>query len=272
MIENNIFTIDIEITNYCHFDCIYCDAGRINDKINININTIELIIKYINSYLPEYKINLRTNNGEPFLHPHFDKVIAELMKLHSYSFILMTNGSVPFTSFNINYSLFHQIYISIHVDINNKDTKYFHNVLNNIYFLLDNKITPYIYIMKSRITKETQIMEVYNIIFDIFMYYHINSNNFQIITAHPNDIYKDENYDYFKSKNVKFNIPVYNYRAIKLYANGQLNYKCPQIKTTKMFLKVAYLPSVWKYIRQHINNKIICKWSYCFSPLCTKAN
>jgi len=89
---------------YCSYNCIYCECGWTNDIINYNefpnpediINELEQKLKNIN----ENDIDVITfaGNGEPTLHPQFDKIVDAVIFLRnkyipSKKIALLSNSS-----------------------------------------------------------------------------------------------------------------------------------------------------------------------------------
>ena len=137
----NIFQIEIDLTNYCNFSCIYCGTSKLynkEEKRNIQIDEIQKIVKLINTYFYEFDLDICIKDGEPFLNENIGEILNELYKVKSSLGIrIFTNGSIPLNKFNILYPIVAKFYISLHTDILSNDFFLKTVTLNNIRFLLE---------------------------------------------------------------------------------------------------------------------------------------
>ena len=92
MQDNRIQEITIEITNKCNMRCRICNIWREKPRF-IEFNLIRDFIKSVSTH---YKIgSISLTGGEPFLHPHFEKILR-LMSVFKKS------GLIEFFDINTN--------------------------------------------------------------------------------------------------------------------------------------------------------------------------
>ena len=221
---SNTLRITIDITNYCNFNCIYCSLGIPYTHLllpqKLTIHDVKIITMYVNRYLSNYNIDCCIRGGEPTLHNEFDKIIKELTHIKKLNnLILYTNGSISFTKYNINYCVFNELRISVHVDevLNRQD--YFNIILNNINWLLSNNIVPIIFIMRSIKTKSDKLNQILNTLSSIFIMNNIKPTTIKIVDANPTENYTNTKYDYSKVDSIYnqgYKEPVYYRRAINI--------------------------------------------------------
>ncbi len=100
-----IENIDIELTNQCNFNCMYCYVDR-TQVTHLDILTLKNII----DFCAENNVsNITLTGGEPFLYKHFDELMAIIEKRDDINFSFFSNGSFlkkvfkkyDFSQFNI---------------------------------------------------------------------------------------------------------------------------------------------------------------------------
>lgn len=82
--------VEIDLTNSCNYNCLYCRNGMLNKKEYIDYDDVKKII------LELYKnniFNVNISGGEPTLHPHFEDII-KLLNEYNIVWNLTTNGSL----------------------------------------------------------------------------------------------------------------------------------------------------------------------------------
>ena len=85
---HNIENIDIELTNKCNFDCIYCYVNRTDEK-HLDL----LYIQNILNFCLDNKIkNITFTGGEPFLYKNIDSLM-KLINDFKIEATFFTNGS-----------------------------------------------------------------------------------------------------------------------------------------------------------------------------------
>jgi len=89
--------INIELTNRCNQQCIFCPVNRkdvkkpiVRKKTDMKIEDFERIIKNYKKYC--YLVNI-SHHGESFLHPNFREAIA-ILKKYKVPYSITTNGSL----------------------------------------------------------------------------------------------------------------------------------------------------------------------------------
>lgn len=270
---NNKLRLTLSATNYCNLNCKYCSMelpykstlqhGELSDI------DIKVVVTYINTYFPDFSIECSIAGGEPMLNTHLDKMLSELKHLHKVNkYILLTNGTIPFNSYTLDYNIFDELRISIHVATLHQYPKYIEIVLDNIRYLLKNKISPQIYIMKSIDAKN--INTIYNYVNDIFTIYNIQHKQIDIVDTFSTNYYSNPEYDYSKVNslyNQNYQLPVYYRRAIKIKPDMTCIYNCDLASQIVIRNNNAYYPHVWKYIQKHINDKIVCELPTCVCPI-----
>jgi len=83
-----IENIDIELTNKCNFNCIYCYVKR-DKTTHLKVSLLETILKYCEKN--DVK-NITLTGGEPFLYKNFDYLI-HLIENTDINITFFTNGS-----------------------------------------------------------------------------------------------------------------------------------------------------------------------------------
>ena len=81
-------------SKFCNFNCIYCECGWTKDKMpKINFHTRSKVKKMLSEKLGEMsgnneKLDIITfaGNGEPTLHPEFDKIIDDTIEIRNELF------------------------------------------------------------------------------------------------------------------------------------------------------------------------------------------
>lgn len=275
----NIFQIEIDLTNYCNFSCIYCGTSKLynkEEKRNIQIDEIQKIVKLINTYLYEFDLDICIKDGEPLLNENIVDILNELQKIKSSLDIrLFTNGSILLNKFNIAHFLFTKFYISLHTDILSKNYLLKTITINNIRFLLEkykeNKINNRlkIYIMKSKNTSINQIDLLRLEILTLYKKYNINKDYIEIIEAVPNHIYINNNYVFDKQCDMYKRGVVYYRKSIKIKSNMTVKYKCPLV-TNQLKEKNIYSVSLWKELRDNAKNIGICTYKDICPIFCYK--
>lgn len=280
--NNNIFRIGIDITNYCNFNCPYCVLDIPYKNIhpcNISISDIKCIVMYINMLfvnrnkpkIYQYAIDFCVRGGEPTLHNEFDKIINELYHIKLLNrLILLTNGSIPFNYYNIDYSVFNELRISIHIDILKREPHYLKIIINNIVFLLKHKIIPIIYIMKSNNVSNSELNYYIYIINSLYINYNASVKNINIIDVFPTKNYINTKYDYTKINSIynqKYKKPVYYRRSIKISTDMTCHYSCELASKINIPINSVYSIKTWKYLYRHLNEQIICELPTCTCPI-----
>lgn len=79
-------------SKFCNFNCIYCECGWTPGKgqMKSDFHSVELIVNKLDDFLRDYKKRGNTidtitfaGNGEPTLHPKFEEVIDETIRLRN---------------------------------------------------------------------------------------------------------------------------------------------------------------------------------------------
>lgn len=271
----NNFRLTFDITNFCNFNCIYCSLGipylknKIYDKLSIN--DIKIIVMYVNMYLAKYNIICCIRGGEPTLHNEFDKIINELRFIKKLSnMILLTNGSIPLNTYVIDYSIFNDLRISVHVDIVANQSQYMDIILKNIIWLLENNITPSVHIMKSIKTQQNDLDRIFDIILNLFTTHNNNTQFIKIVDTSSTENYINDKFDYSKVDsmyNQKYDKPVYYCRAIKITPKMTWHYSCDLTTNISSPTNNLYSLHSWRYLQQNADKKIICKLPTCTCPI-----
>lgn len=273
--NNRFFCLTLDITNYCNFNCKYCSLGipyRQNyGHIDMSINDIKIIVMYINKYLQNHIIECRIRGGEPTLNKNLSEIIKEIQNIKKLrNLILLTNGSIPLNTYQIDYSLFNELRISVHTDTLEHKLNYFTIILNNIIFLLQNSIVPYIHIMKSIYTKNNILMSFFEQIVNLFNKYNVSTNSIEIKDTFSTENYINPKYVYTKIEslyNQHYELPVFYRSAIKIKPDMSYQYSCQIAKEYELPTNNAFLSNTWRYIKNHVNDKIICKSENCVCPI-----
>ena len=271
----NIFRLTIDITNYCNFDCKYCTLSiPYNYSLvhrDISVNDIKVIVMYVNKYLSNYKIDCCIRGGEPTLHSKFDEIINELKYIkYLNNLILLTNGSILLNNYNVDYSIFNELRVSIHTDTIQHIPYYLDIILNNIEFLLKLNVVPVIHIMKSIETYEYELNNLLFVITNLFDKYSIDTKEIEIVDTFSTINYINNNYDYSKVNSIYnqgYKKPVYYCRAIKITPDMTYHYSCELASNISIPINNIYLIETWKYIQQYLNKKIVCNLSSCTCPI-----
>lgn len=82
--------VEIDLTNKCNYNCLYCRNGKIIDKSELDIFTIKKIVEELKEN-NIFSVNL--SGGEPLLHSHFVEII-ELFYDNGITWNLTSNGSL----------------------------------------------------------------------------------------------------------------------------------------------------------------------------------
>lgn len=79
-------------SKFCNFNCIYCECGWTPGKgqMKSDFHSVEDVILRLDRFLKEYKTNNKkidtitfAGNGEPTLHPKFEEIIDETIRLRN---------------------------------------------------------------------------------------------------------------------------------------------------------------------------------------------
>lgn len=275
MINDNIFRLTIDITNYCNFDCKYCTLSIPYKQAlihkNLSINDTKIIVMYANKYLTGYNIDCSIRGGEPTLHNEFNKIVDELKRIKSLNnLILLTNGSILLKSYNVDYSIFSELRISIHADTIQRKPHYLDIILNNIEFLLSRKIIPVIHIMKSTETPLHEQNSLLATVISLFNKYNADTRDIEITDTFSTENYTNTKYDYSKVDSIYnqgYKEPVYYRRAIKITPDMTCHYSCELASKIAIPINNAYSLKTWKYIAEHADEKIVCKLDTCTCPI-----
>lgn len=271
----NTFRLTIDITNYCNFDCKYCTLSIPYKQAlihkNLSIKDTKIIVMYANKYLTGYNIDCSIRGGEPTLHNEFDKIVDELRRIKSLNnLILLTNGSIPLRNYNVDYSIFSELRISIHADTIQRKPHYLDIILNNIEFLLSRKIIPVIHIMKSTETLLHELDSLLATVISLFNKYNVDTRDVEITDTFSTENYTNTKYDYSKVDSIynqRYKEPVYYRRAIKITPDMTCHYSCDLVANIKWTSNNIYYPYTWNYILQHINETTICEFYQCTCPI-----
>ena len=270
----NIFQIEIDLTNYCNFSCIYCGTSKLynnEEKKNMQIDEIKKIVQFINTYLSEFDLDICIKDGEPLLNENIGGILNELCKITSSLGIrLFTHGSIPLNKLKIPYPLLTKFYISLHTDILSNDFFLKTITISNIRFLLEHykkkkrtiENLLKIHIMKSKNTPANKIDLLYLEILALYIKYNINKNSVEIIEAVPNHVYTNNNYVCNKRYNINYGV-VYCHRSIKIKSDMTVKYKCPLV-ANQLKEKNIYSVSLWEELKDNAKNIGICTYKeYC---------
>ncbi|MGP1544628.1 MAG: radical SAM protein [Candidatus Fimenecus sp.] len=224
MVNNDVLTITVEITNLCNFRCSYCYQNFYQDKRVINKTVIHNIIIYIQSVIARTTtklLNLRIIGGEPLLFPdHVIYLCHELTKTVDIPIYIHidTNGSTN---------------LSILEDVQNVGT---------INICLSYKEDH------NKLRYENKSVSSYDIIISNIKKLNVNENTDLVIryNVHKNNIYDFESFiiDIFqKLKNKKYRIDV---AKIKCFDKTKFNLCLDDETYLKYYINII-LPILYKY-------------------------
>lgn len=99
IINNSFINLDILITNYCNFNCSYCNVSN-DHNYNISQNDIDIIvdnIKYNNDI-----VYIHLLGGEPTCHPEFELIVNKFLKIGKIVLIYTNLFSIKYNFVNSN--------------------------------------------------------------------------------------------------------------------------------------------------------------------------
>lgn len=79
-------------SKFCNFNCIYCECGWTPGKgqMKSDFHPVELVSSKLEAFLSQYQLEGKSidsitfaGNGEPTLHPHFDQIIDQTIRLRN---------------------------------------------------------------------------------------------------------------------------------------------------------------------------------------------
>lgn len=90
-IERLTMILQIELTNICNLDCVYCPRPFLSrNKSHMSLNIFERIL---NNFIGEATTVILSKDGEPFLHPQFEVIVKKLNSVYKGKIDIYTNGS-----------------------------------------------------------------------------------------------------------------------------------------------------------------------------------
>jgi MoaA/NifB/PqqE/SkfB family radical SAM enzyme len=117
--KDNVFGIDINLSNVCNYKCWYCFPG--SNTGNYKFPDLELIKKNISHLLQYYEKNtnkkifdIHFSGGEVTHWKHFPNLIQHLKENHNCLISMTSNGSKDIKWWKENSKYFDRIHISYH--------------------------------------------------------------------------------------------------------------------------------------------------------------
>lgn len=122
--DPKIITVSWFIGKRCNYDCSYCNSFT-HDNYSPHIkkenafNFIDQLEKYCTEIGKRFKISI--TGGEPFVHPNFLEILEYIHnKKNLIQLAVVTNGSLPYETYQKSSSYITNISVSLHLEQDNK--------------------------------------------------------------------------------------------------------------------------------------------------------
>lgn len=83
--------LQIELTNICNFNCIYCPRPFLNRKLQYMSK--EVYGQILSMFIKQATTVILNKDGEPLLHPNFKELFLELTSIYTGKVDIYTNGT-----------------------------------------------------------------------------------------------------------------------------------------------------------------------------------